>query len=273
MRKLLFVGRLLILSVMVSACSKKSDTTGGQGSAPEKKESLSTEEAAKEVLKKYVEAPTCLDRLPFIMNPDKNKQAFRETYPKQDCLQSYESIDTVDCKTLDDGYCYPEVIWGKKKNALGGEYTDKSTYCVGKTPDGWKVDWRCSKGYNPVAAKTFQAQHTPRQPVIFRVQATIDDYYNFDFSNAKDTHYSVKMEIYGEQRDTVWLHGYIPKTSPDGQKLFSALKDGRTHPALIEVAYPLRSRSTGVVDITRLLNTGYREHSAEYTAEADLAKP
>jgi hypothetical protein len=247
----------------LAGCGKKSDpgTAAPAGSSP----APAAADPAATFLASYLATP-CMARLPFITNPDGDRAAFEEKYKGLSCKQKYESLDTSDCKApADDGYCYPLVVWGRGKNAFGVEGADSVNYCMQQTPQGFKIDWRCSLGYNPVTVPAFRTQHAFNQPAVFRMRAKLSYYYNYEFSEAKQTHYSLSLE----DKEFAHIDGaYVPRQSADGQKLFDVLKDGKEHTVVIELVYRPNSQDSSVATVTRLLGFGWRERPAEYVARA-----
>ena len=257
-------------AMALAACNKKQSESAEGGANPTSTPSPSATSAdpVQTLLAGYVSVPACLDRLPFILNPVANREALVDHYRSvAKCGGKWDSIDTTSCKTLDNGYCYPVVGYRGGKNAFGVDVTDSDSFCVVQTPQGPKIDWRCSVGYNPVTVPAFKAQHTTKQPSIFRFEAKLDDYYNYEFADAKDTHYSIGLQDGANNQ----IYAYVPKKSPDGQKLFDGLKDGKEHPVLIEIAYPANSGSSSVAAVTRLLGFGWREQAGEFPSKVPAA--
>src|SRR5262245_57613951 len=63
----------------------------------------------------------------------------------------------------------------------------------------------------------------PSEPTAVQVQCKMDTYYNFAFSRCAETHYSFTLE--SESPYTI-AHGYAPKSSEDGRRLYELLKNG-----------------------------------------------
>lgn len=244
----------VVSSLVVLGCSKRSPgSDGAANNAPsEAKESDSENESlATKALQRYLTPTRCTDRLETISNPQGDRAALTEFYASNKCSGEYESLDAKSCRyPLDDGYCDIDLVFKSK---------ERVTYCLVKTGSEFKVDWRCSAAYNPVSIPAFRAQHALRKPSLFRVIAKLDDYYNYEFSDARETHYSISLkDDYSES-----ISGYIPRSSPDGQKLFDTLKDGKSRAVIVELAY-LSNSSPKVATITRLIGFTWRERPEEY---------
>jgi hypothetical protein len=104
------------------------------------------------------------------------------------------------------------------KNQTYGGY-----YVVQKTADGIKMDWPASVGYNPINLKTLVSKK-PKEAHSLRLIATSKSVYEGDYAKAKDSHYCFQLK---EDNPLQTVYGYIPKTSPDGQRLMDLLKTGK----------------------------------------------
>jgi hypothetical protein len=88
-------------------------------------------------------------------------------------------------------------------------------------------------GRHDMALRTYLAT-APREPTTFTLFCMISDYYNYDFRGGQDTLYSVDME---EPKTRVRIHGYVPKDSALGNRVFETLKDGKYHRCTVEVQH------------------------------------
>jgi hypothetical protein len=84
-----------------------------------------------------------------------------------------------------------------------------------------------------------------RDVVVLSGAARLDDYYNYDFGNAKPTHYSFALR--DDRYEKVYL--YARRDSDVG--LAKALGDGAEHEVTVE-AHP-GARSRDVAEIVRLI--------------------
>jgi hypothetical protein len=115
---------------------------------------------------------------------------------------------------------------------------------------GLKVDWAASVGYNPVAFKAWAAGND--ETLALRAEATLSDYYNYQYRSAKATHYSISFEDhFANRRDR--FHGYVPKDSALGKKLFDLVKDGQPHKLIVTIQRT--GTETLLVGITDLNST------------------
>jgi hypothetical protein len=249
------------------SCSKKADQ-GGDSSAP----SASAAAAANDpvaVVKAYLSSSKCDDRVQYVLNPDGDRSVMADWYKdKADCVTKYESIDDKGCATVDaDGACSMKVVWGERKTAFGTR-TSSTWFCLKRTNAGFKIDWRCSTGYNPMTVKSLKAQYAGRKKGqtlsgTFRVYAKMGSYYNYNYLYADKTQYSIDLQ----DDDGDSLHGYVKKDSPDGTAYFDLLKDGESHAILADASYGARAESNDQVNLGHFTK-GWRERPEEFGAPA-----
>jgi hypothetical protein len=101
---------------------------------------------------------------------------------------------------------------------------------------------------NSMTIKTFR-ETKPKDPVTLRLVAELSNYYAFDFRDSKETHWSVQMK---EQNGHEIVIGYILKNSPDGKAIYQLLKDGKTHPVIIQLKCP--GKRGDIAEITKLVS-------------------
>jgi hypothetical protein len=181
------------------------------------------EKEARDLVTKYFAAEDWSDRLPFVLNPDKVKPLMKARYRNVAGM-------TIDITSV-------EEIEGKKGFFVHGLLgNDKSklipfTHVVRETKDGFRIDWPASVGYNKTSLLSLSARH-PDKSVKLRVECERENYYLFDYSDSKKTHYSIKVI---EQHN--WFRGYVLKSSELGEKLFKILKDGQRHKLILEIEF------------------------------------
>jgi len=76
-----------------------------------------------------------------------------------------------------------------------------------------------------IPLKTY-VETAPGRPMTFTLLCQLSDAYDHEFAHAKESHYSVRMVEPGTLDS---IHGYVLKTSPVGQRVLEALKDGKEH--------------------------------------------
>lgn len=102
---------------------------------------------------------------------------------------------------------------------------DKTAEAPGGSREG-------SREENGMPLHTYLATR-PQEPVKFRLRATLSDYYNYSYRHCANSHYSIRLndlDIFGPR-----AHGYIRKDSPDGERLFALLRDGKQHRVTVEL--------------------------------------
>lgn len=92
------------------------------------------------------------------------------------------------------------------------------------------VEWEASVGLWSVPVKTYLALG-PREPVLARVEAELDTYYNFQFSDQQHRFQSVRLCA---MNGTV-LHGYVERATPVYDELMEILSDGNEHKITLEI--------------------------------------
>ncbi len=235
------------------ACNTKNDASpGASGSAstsssaspPPKAEG--THGKAADVLAAYLSKETCQERAPFLLHPERNLSlmlADRKDSTK--CRLDYTKIEEVRGN---------DTISEMNVKIAG---SNDLFYVLRKIGSEWKIDWKCSVAYSPMSLAEFKATQ-PAKPSLFRMLATLDDYYNFDFANAKKTHFSVNLRTPTGEGD---IHGYLAKSAKDAQQLLATLKDGKEHHIIVELRYPPNANSSNA-EITRFVTEYWMETDA-----------
>jgi hypothetical protein len=204
------------------------------------------------VVKAYIEARSYKDRLAYVLDPDKvwplMEEKSRGTLPPNFRSVAVHSVAPADAADY----------WLVKASFLdnfGRSFTNR--YPVKDTLDGPRIDWEAMAGRNENSVATYKAQRPPG-PVTFRLRCKISTYYTLDYAEAEHTHLSVSME---DVFDGESLHGYVPKSSPEGAKLLEQLKDGQPHDLIVEVRHQgpfgRPSENSNGVAIVRLVSDSW----------------
>lgn len=143
---------------------------------------------------------------------------------------------------------------GFKTNEVFKVIADKNVFYCKKTSSGFRIDWMASTGFNTVSLKTFKA-NLSTQPTELRVKASIGSYYNYNYRDAKNSHWNVSIE----DIDYNSIAGcYISKSSAEGKKLYEILKDGKSHALIIELKIDSSGDNSGnIAIITKLVKEGW----------------
>ena len=128
---------------------------------------------------------------------------------------------------------------------------EKRAYYIVKDGNDYKIDWEPSVGANEPSLKAFQVERK-RLNRTFRLIGELSDYYNFDFSDRKESMYSIDLIETGTGNR---IHGYVLKNTDAGKDLFKLLKDGGKVKVLVELACPSRFQDSSVTEIVQFLSS------------------
>lgn len=140
-------------------------------------------------------------------------------------------------------------------------------YTVEHLPEGDRIEWESSVGYTADFESLIRrGPAAGRQPM--RVMAALDDYYNFNFSDAS-THVCVRLH---DPATLEFLgYGYVPATIEQAGPIATQLAGSSAEdlrPLIIEVQPVKDGSSTRQVEITRLLQSGWRTAQGVATSPA-----
>lgn len=123
-----------------------------------------------------------------------------------------------------------------------------------KNKRGFKIHATSSFGINNPGL--IELKYTrPNEKQTIMIYAELNDYYNYDFSGAENTHYSISLN---DSISNEYIHGYVEKNSDLGEKLFNLLKDGKEHRVTLEIYFnPNLSPESNMVNITKLISDGW----------------
>ncbi len=133
-------------------------------------------------------------------------------------------------------------------------------YTVEHLPEGDCIEWESSVGYS-AHFPTILERGPGASPQPVRVMAALDDYYNFSFTDASThicvrLHDPVTMELLG--------FGYVPARADFARALVEALAGSdadNLRPLMLEVKAAPNARQSRQVNITRLIQSGWRSGS------------
>lgn len=181
------------------------------------------------------------ERLVYVLHPETVKHSMKDYY-----TDNYKSSTITKDEISIQGSHY------KVNETFKVGLRDYIIYCK-KTSKGFKIDWEAYTGYNPISLRTFKA-NLSTQPTEFRVSATIGTYYNYNYRDAKNTHWNVNISNNGES-----ISGcYISKSSVLGQKLYEILKDGKEHMLIVEIKIDSSVDDSGnIAIITNVIKEGW----------------
>ena len=209
---------------------------------------------AEKSLREYFATDSIEQRLRFVRKPADVRSAM-ERYYKTLTASTAEEVEirhVYDIPTH-EGVPLPYSVFGVRFK------DDKSEegYFMVKTPDGYKVDWEASV---PAGMGLMQfIVDMPPGPVKFRVSCEISNSYNYEFRNAKPTHYSFSLLGTDGKR----IQGYLPRDHADARRLFE-LASEPPHCVILELKHEgpdgRATRSSGEdVLITRMVSPSWIE--------------
>jgi hypothetical protein len=146
-------------------------------------------------------------RLPFIAPVQGLADDMQTYYQGRPPIGVIASVSVREVRHLDRGNCrvYATLVRDGKP---------KSQVCyVRQVNSKWLLDWHASYGFNRIPLRTVSA--TARRVVTpVRVWAHLDSYYNYQYRDASETHYSVVLQdVKGDA-----IHGYVRKDSVDRKR-------------------------------------------------------
>jgi hypothetical protein len=258
-------------------------------------------EQAERVVKGFLTAPTCADRVPFVLNPQKNGPIILNYYSAVGCKVLFKSLDSSDCEHPTHGFCTVKATMllpgpapeqaddeshaplatprgpakgkGARKAADkagppartiiatdGGQpmHEEAHDYCVSLQPTP-KVDWRCTKGYNPVSLQRFKTEHDDARAGKFRLFAQLGDAYLDQYKNKQSTVLAIRLR----DMDGTTINGYIERANQLGKFMGDLLKDKKTHKVVLELNYSRNNEDREATAILTLFGVGWREFPAE----------
>jgi len=186
------------------------------------------------------------ERFRYVHDGEKLRSAMEAHYREQSDPGTIRSatVDQVQRLKADRALVFLTV----KGNADGQDWTNHLAAAVREKDGACLVDWPATVGMNPVSMRTCRAAK-PAGEVVFRVVAEISDYYNFQYIDAKGTHYSGKLEV---QNERTGVQGYAKKGSDVGKDLIRLLQDGKPHQITVGVYW--NGDGPDAVQITRLVS-------------------
>lgn len=114
-----------------------------------------------------------------------------------------------------------------------------------RSPAGLRLDWESFVGFSDKSMSEFRATRSIA-PVVFRVLAVPDDYYNFEFGDASKY---LSVRLYNPNGDD-YVHGYCLRESSEGKKLVQILGDSARSSSVAASGNGLRAQSNGHFPIT-----------------------
>ena len=201
---------------------------------------------ATQVIRKYMDTPNWRDRIIYVHEPQRVGKLMEDYYERQ------QSIDPVVGALMDQGRYRIDgteiVLLTYRSARLEG----KLEIALRQDPTGHLViDWESLVGYSEISFKRLMETQTTT-PKLIRAYVKLDDYYNYEFSDAKK-YLSLKLTS-SDNED--FLNAYCERDSIIGRWIVedlgteanSSLVKGYT----IWVSYPPDAKSNRCLNLVQL---------------------
>jgi hypothetical protein len=110
--------------------------------------------------------------------------------------------------------------------------------------------WACALPKNEMPLATFIAT-SEETPMKYVLVLELSSYFNYEFRNAKKTHYAITLTEPGNARAKAT--GYIKRDGAGAAELFELVKDGDPHIGTVVIAHPKNGQSNEIVEIQRFV--------------------
>ena len=165
------------------------------------------------------------ERAHLTTSGEKIQETMNRFYGEQ-MRHDIDSVNVLDVTKIN------EEQWRVSSFIHAGKDRQMTTTYVKITGRTVLIEWEASAGYWDVPPKTFLALGSDT-PVVARVRATLDSYYNFEYSDAANRFQSVSLRTHSGPS----LHGYVRRHSPEyAQIVDEILSDGNSHSITLKIA-------------------------------------
>jgi hypothetical protein len=209
---------------------------------------------ARDLVEKFLAADTVAAKAAFVRDPARVAPLMDDWYGRNpDLLQpSGGEIDVSGAGFYSQDVEHP--ISNVRVNTPG---QSERVLIVEHAPDGDRIEWESSVGYNADLAGLFSgAAESPAR--VLRVIACFDDYFNFGYSDP-GSHFCVRLH---DPATREWLgYGYVPLDRADASTIASRL-DGASpddlRPLTVELRRSEATSETRQVEIVRMVDPDWR---------------
>ncbi|MDB4740606.1 hypothetical protein OAF87_02180 [Akkermansiaceae bacterium] len=174
--QLVFAEKEVVVDVDSNTPSGLEAPLGREVEEKERIEAASTYDAIESQLGAYFSATTIEEKLKYVRHPERVEPLMRDYYSRHKIIpKEYKSIVEFHIVSLDN----------RPFTALSVETKDESkklAVLVEKTPEGSKFDWESEVAYQPMSLDEFMEKR-PTEAMDFRVYATADRYYAYEFQD------------------------------------------------------------------------------------------
>jgi len=191
-------------------------------------------------VKDYLNTENPKDRYQTICQSDYIELKHLIAEYKDNSLREVKDITFNDDEStkLDNNYY---ILATQVENVDGSSF--ESYYHTVKEKGEWCVDWISHSRTPGFSFDEMYLNGTKGKTGFFRV--TLSDYYNYEFNNARVTHYSLRDIDFGKNY-------YLSKNSPEAEKIFNCVKNAEGYCTISgKTDYPATRRSSSVLLITK----------------------
>ena len=199
------------------------------------------EVAAHATLQRFLQAESWRDKLPLVVESERVRSAMRDFY---EVRRHHDPRAEGPSRQAMFRINNTEVLLYSFASMRPGGATDVAL--IARDGEPFKVDWESFVGASEMSWPDFKKQRTT-DPQLFRVFAQVDDYYNYEFSDAAkfiSVHLTSPDGLY-------FIYGFCARDSAVGQTLTALQASGPTRMALtLRLAFPPKAESDHCVSIT-----------------------
>ena len=169
------------------------------------------------------------DRYAFVMDGERLKPIMATHYADRPALPAATTVVLDEFKLIKPGVGFAAI---SLQGVHRGQKLSVPAKAVLRFAGGkWRIDWPATAGHNQLPLKVFTAT-APEKPVTLRVTAELSTYFNYQYRNLRETHWSFQLR---EPNSGEFIHGYAEKESAEGKRLFALLQDGKQHDITVSV--------------------------------------
>ena len=201
---------------------------------------------ALEVAKKFLEANSIEERLGFVRNPEQAAPLMVRYFKDiGDGPIRYKGISLLVAEDVDPRYVACSVQLEDGPRMMGVEVAD----------DGYFVDWDSFALMSEMDWKEFM-EKKPSTPALFRVSASVDDYYNFGFEDEEKWLCLRMVDPKGLERT---IYGYAARDSVAASEILKVKKMAgeKTMPLVVRLRFPVGGKADNQVFISEFVSNGW----------------
>lgn len=207
------------------------------------------QKAALDAIVGFMQSKTWEDKLPYVTDSEKMRPLMEKWYRERPEQVHYDSIGLAADQPLEDSgreFLLLAVIASKKEDPSNG----KPFYLfMEKTPQGYKMDWEVSAGYQSMPLDEF-VKTKPTTPVELRLLLQQSEYYNFQFTPDK---YLAFEATHMEMAEPLYL--YAPRSDRAATQIYNNLGvKGKNSGALVKVKFPKDAKAPNQLELVEVVS-------------------